>query len=109
MLIDDPNVDLTDDEVFDQYIKELDEYLEEVRRDLEWAKKDKIEKVIEFLHNKFPDKIELYMVRLFPLSSLDIIYFEDGIALGYDENWRYIDIYGITEEEYEKINKECGS
>ena len=109
MLIDDPNVDLTDDEVFDQYIKELDEYLEEVRRDLEWAKKDKIEKVIEFLHEKFPDKIELYRVRLFPSSSLNLIYHNDCIALGHNEGWRYIDIYGVTEEEYEKINKECGS
>ena len=99
-------------EEVDKSIAESDELIAEIEKEREFEKLDKIEKVIITLKEKLSEEvgIEAYRVIHFPNSiHSKIIYYnyKDNIAIGYEEESGFIDIYGVTEEEFLRICKEC--
>ena len=65
---------------------------------------DKIEKLIVFLREKYPNT-QSFDCRNTAGDSLRTVYSEDGVMVDYCDYWDYIEIFGLTEEEYENVVK----
>lgn len=94
----------------DKSIAESDKFIAELDAEQKFEEMDKIDKVIITLKEKLADEvqIEAYRVIHFPGSAhSELIYYKDGIAVGYEQESGFIDIYGVTEEEFVRICKEC--
>ena len=67
----------------------------------------RIEKLIKFLKERFEDGIQMFntpsLVNDFRLP----IYSEDEITVLWAPGYEYIEIYGISDEEFERVMKEA--
>ena len=67
----------------------------------------RIEKLIKFLKERFEDGIQMFdtpsLVNDFRLH----IYSEDGITVLWAPGYEYIEIYGISSEEFDRVMKEA--
>lgn len=63
---------------------------------------DKIEKLVAFLIENYPYS-RLYDCRNLVGDSLETVYSEDGIVVNNCSNWDYIEIFGLTKEEYKDV------
>lgn len=67
----------------------------------------KIEKLIKFLKERFENGIQMFdtpsLVNDFRLP----IYSEDEITVLWAPGYEYIEIYGISDEEFERVMKEA--
>ena len=67
----------------------------------------KIEKLIKFLKERFEDGIQMFdtpsLVNDFRLP----IYSEDEITVLWAPGYEYIEIYGISSEEFDRVMKEA--
>lgn len=67
----------------------------------------RIEKLIKFLKERFESEIQMFdtpsLVNDFRVS----IYSEDDITVLYAPSWNYIEIFGISDEEFERVMKEA--
>ena len=67
----------------------------------------RIEKLIKFLKERFEDGIQMFdtpsLVNDFRLP----IYSEDEITVLWAPGYDYIEIYGISDEEFERVMKEA--
>lgn len=69
---------------------------------------NKTQKVIDYLKKEFPNKIQMFDTPNIVGDAMSLIYNEDGIIIKYCYAWNYIEIFGVTDDEYEKIFMECG-
>ena len=60
----------------------------------------KIKKLIEFLKEKFPDGIQMFNTKNWIGDSMCNIYDEDGIQVDWCIECDYLEIFGLTEEEF---------
>lgn len=65
-----------------------------------------METVIEFLKERFPDGIQMFSTRGWMGDTLGTIYNENGITIDYCGDWNYIEIFGLTEDEFKTIDSE---
>jgi len=65
------------------------------------------EKIIEFLKKKFPNKVQMFDCIGWTPDSKKIIYNEDHVKILYAYEWGYIEVLGLSDEEYIKVSKEC--
>lgn len=65
-----------------------------------------METVIEFLKERFPDGIQMLSTRGWMGDTLGTIYNENGITIDYCGDWNYIEIFGLTEDEFKTIDSE---
>ena len=63
---------------------------------------DKIEKLKYFLQENYPN-IQAFDTRNWAGDSLYTVYEEDGITVDYCYYYEYIEIFGLTEEEFEDL------
>ena len=63
------------------------------------------ENLIAFLKEKFPKGIQMFDTRNICGDTMVNIYEEDGICVDYCFFWGYIEIFGLTEEEFEKVER----
>ena len=63
----------------------------------------KIKKLIEFLKEKFPNGIQMFNTKNWIGDSTCNIYDEDGIQVDWCIEYDYLEIFGLTEEEFEGI------
>lgn len=67
----------------------------------------RIEKLVKFLKERFEDGIQMFNTPSFVNDYRIPIYVEDDITVLYAPSWDYIEIYGISDEEFERVMKEA--
>lgn len=67
----------------------------------------KIEKLIKFLKERFESGIQMFDTPSLSNDYRIPIYVEDDITVLYAPGWDYIEIYGISDEEFERVMKEA--
>ena len=67
---------------------------------------NKIEKLINFLKENFPDGIQMFNKNDISKELMKNIYYDtiNGILVYYNYSENYIDIYGLTDEEFNQVN-----
>ena len=66
----------------------------------------RIEKLIKFLKERFESGIQMFDTPSLANDYRIPIYVEDDITVLYAPGWDYIEIYGISDEEFERVMKE---
>lgn len=72
----------------------------------EFKMETKIKDLIAFLKDKYPNGAEMYNTRNLVGDILFTIYSKDGITVDECPKWEYIEIFGLTENEFDEVNKE---
>lgn len=67
-----------------------------------------MDKIINFLQEKFPYGVMIYNVPNDMNDNLSVIYDEDDITILHCDIFDYIEIYGMTDEEYDAVVNKCG-
>lgn len=67
----------------------------------------KIDKLKRFLQEKYPNE-QAFNTRNVAGDSMETIYDEDGITVDYCYYYSYIEIFGLTDEEFEDLIDEYG-
>lgn len=65
-----------------------------------------MEKLIEFLKNRFPNGIQMFDTRNLVGDLMETIYDEDGIVVDYCYYCEYIEVFGLIDEEFERLETE---
>lgn len=63
---------------------------------------NKIDKLKNFLQKNYPN-IQAFNTRNLAGDYLENVYDEDGIEVDYCEYWNYIEIFGLTNKEFEDL------
>ena len=66
-------------------------------------RKLKIDDLIVFLKKEFPKGIQMFSTRNIVGDFMINIYEEDGIYVDYCYQYEYIEIFGLTKEEFKKV------
>ena len=61
---------------------------------------NKINKVAEFLNNGEVKFAQVFNSRNTVNDYMKNVYFADGIMVDYCEDWDYIEVFGLTEDEF---------
>lgn len=67
----------------------------------------RIENLIKFLKNQFKDGIQMFNTPSLTHSFRLPIYIKDEIAVLWPPYYEYIEIYGISNEEFERIMRDA--
>ena len=65
-----------------------------------------IKKLIEFLKKKFPNGIQMFDTRNFVGDQMFTIYNEDGFVVDYCYEYGYIEVFGLSDEEFNILDAE---
>lgn len=63
-----------------------------------------VEKIVSFLKPIFPDGIQMFDHRGKDLTML--IYYDSGVKIYWSLSYEYIEILGVSEEEFDQIDLE---
>lgn len=66
------------------------------------------ENAISFLKKRFPNKIQMFDTRNFAGDRMITIYDSNGVVIDYCPDYDYIEIFGLTDDEFAIVVKECG-
>lgn len=69
-------------------------------------KEDRLNKLEKFLKETFPEGIQSLTTRNILGDPMKNIYDEDNIQVDYCYYYDYIEIFGLTDEEYKELEKE---
>lgn len=67
----------------------------------------RIEKLINFLKERFEDGMQMFNTPSMAGDFRAPIYSEDKITVLWAPDYEYIEIYGISDEEFERVMKEA--
>lgn len=67
---------------------------------------NRLNKLKKFLKEKFKKRIQAFDTINTEGDSMETIYDEDGITVDYCYYYEYIEIFGLTDEEYKELEKE---
>lgn len=69
-----------------------------------------MEKLIEFLKKEFPEGIQMFDTRNIVGDTMTTIYYDvdDDIQVDYCFDYQYIEIFGLTDEDFEAVRNKCG-
>ena len=65
-----------------------------------------MEKLIEFLKKEFPNGIQMFNTRNLVGDPMCTIYSEDGIVVDYCYVHEYIEVFGLSDEEFNRLDAE---
>lgn len=66
------------------------------------------ENVISFLKKRFQNKIQMFDTRNFVGDHMITIYDSNGVEIDYCPDYDYIEIFGLTDDEFAIVVEECG-
>lgn len=66
---------------------------------------NKLNKLIEFLKDRFPDGVQAFDTRNIAGDSMVTIYYDGEIMVNYCPSYEYIKIFGLTKEQFEIVCK----
>lgn len=64
---------------------------------------NKIDKLKKFLNEEFKEKIQAFNTRNIIGDPMCTIYDEDGITVDMCYEWSYIEIFGLTQQQFEDL------
>lgn len=64
-----------------------------------------MEDLIVFLKKDFPNGIQMFNTRNWVGDSMVNIYDENGIEVDYCYDYEYIEVFGLSEEQFKELNK----
>lgn len=64
-------------------------------------------KLIEFLKDRFPDGVQAFDTKNIVGDRMVTIYYDGEIVVGYCPYYEYIEILGLTKEQFEKVCKKA--
>ena len=64
---------------------------------------NKIDKLKKFLNEEFKEKIQAFNSRNLVGDQMYTIYDEDGITVDMCYEWSYIEIFGLTQQQFEDL------
>lgn len=64
-------------------------------------------KLIEFLKDRFPDGVQDFDTRNIAGDSMVTIYYDGEIVVDYCPYYEYIEIFGLTKEQFEIVCKKA--
>jgi len=65
-----------------------------------------VKNIIEFLDKEFPEGIDMYNTRNIEGDIMATIYDKDGIQIDHCDEYRYIEIFGLTIPEFREVKRE---
>jgi hypothetical protein len=68
---------------------------------------NKLNKLIEFLKDRFPDGVQAFDTKSIVGDRMVTIYYDGEIVVGYCPYYEYIEILGLTKEQFEKVCKKA--
>lgn len=69
-------------------------------------KEKRLIKLKKFLKGVFKKSIQAFTTKNIVGDYMETIYNKDGIQVDYAPGYGYIEIFGLTDEEYEELEKE---
>lgn len=69
-------------------------------------KENRLIKLKKFLKEAFEDSIQSFTTKNIVGDSMVTIYNKDEIQVDYAPRYEYIEIFGLTDEEYQELEKE---
>jgi hypothetical protein len=66
---------------------------------------NKLDKLKAFLKKKYPDGIQMFNTRNWVGDQMKTVYEKDGITVDECYYYSYIEIFGITQAEFESLYK----
>lgn len=69
----------------------------------------KVEELIRFLETRFRARIQMFDTRNIVGDYMENIYHKDGIVVDYCSGWHYIEIFGLTYEEFKYVDEKINS
>lgn len=60
----------------------------------------------DFLRKRFPQGIQCFHTRNTVFDPMETIFLKDGITVDFCAVWGYIEIFGLTDTEFESIKRE---
>lgn len=69
-------------------------------------KEKRLIKLKKFLKGVFKKRIQAFTTKNIVGDYMETIYNKDGIQVDYAPGYGYIEIFGLTDEEYEELEKE---
>ena len=65
-----------------------------------------MEKLIEFLKKEFPEGIQMFNIKNWVGDPMYTIYKKDGIVVEYCSRYEYIEVFGLSIKEFDRLNAE---
>ena len=65
-----------------------------------------MEKLIEFLKKEFPNGIQMFNTRNLVGDQMRTIYNEDGFVVDYCYEYGYIEVFGLSDEAFNRLDAE---
>ena len=66
---------------------------------------DRLSKLKQYLTENFPDT-QMFNSRNLVGDVVTTVYCEDGVTVDYCEAWDYLEIFGLTDEEYNQLTSQ---
>lgn len=64
-------------------------------------------KLIEFLKDRFPDGIQAFSTKNIAGDRMVTIYYDGEVEVDYCPYYEYIEIFGLTKEQFEEVCKKA--
>lgn len=65
--------------------------------------------VIAFLHNRFPGGVQMFNTRNIMGDYMEVIYICNSVTVEYAPGYNYVEIFGLTQAEFDYVDSKCGS
>ena len=69
---------------------------------------DRVDRLLIFMKNTFPKGIQMFDTRNWTGDRTERIYTEDGISVDFCPGYMYVEIFGLTDEEFRFVESKCG-
>lgn len=69
---------------------------------------EKVDKVIAFLTVEYPEGIQMFDCANWCGDPTETIYEEDGVTIDACYYYGYVEIFGLTDEEFDYVKEKCG-
>lgn len=65
-----------------------------------------MEKLIKFLKKEFPEGIQMFNTRNLVGDPMYTIYNKDGLVVDYCSRYEYIEVFGLSIKDFDRLNTE---
>ena len=76
--------------------------------EIEDTRKDRIDCLKRFIQNRFHDGIQMFDSHGWAGDYMTTIYDDDDIFINYAPSWEYIEVFGLTDDEFNNLEAAYG-
>ena len=67
-----------------------------------------VDKIISLLKEKFPKKIQTFDCASSWVDPYEVIFQEGRVEVRWCKDWNYVEVLGLSTDDYAKVYKACG-